>query len=584
MNHEITFKQLFDATTCGVLATDARCRLVLMNPKARQILALNENPPLPCPLEELLPQTEKHVRQCIAAGQPQLNHHLRENQAEFIANITPIRRRDRLTGAMISLQNIDQLEIAARHLDSYHRLSRQLQSIIESSSDGIWVYDGKGDVMTINAAATQLHGIHEKDVIGKHYSTLLKEEIFDRSVMTDIMKTKRQVTIWTAPKRTGKKLLVTGTPVFNDQGEIIMVVINIRDISELNAIRNQLDQARLVTAKYQEELAELKTMEHSRQLIVAESDGMGQVQRMALKLAKMQASNILILGESGTGKGLLVNFIHQNSRRAQKPLIQINCAALPENLLEAELFGYERGAFTGAREEGKAGLFELAHKGTLFLDEIGDMPQAIQAKLLKYLDDHTIMRLGGTQPKAIDCTVIAATNRNLNRLIQLKKFRQDLFYRLSAFTLQLPPLRERENDIFELVNNYLGKYNREYGLNRRIAPQAMSQLMAYDFPGNIRELKNIIKMAVVLNENDVLDESITSCLNPGAECFLPTGTTRVNPRGLKEQVADFEKRIIGQAMETCTTTRELADRLQVSQPTIVRKLKRYKLAFQHKRR
>lgn len=579
MDRKITFEQLFEASPHGILATDTQGRLVLMNGRARHILNINEHPPIHSPLDDLLPQTGKHVRKCIATGLPQVNNHLKEQQARFIANINPIRDRDRLAGVMISLLNLDQLEIAARHLESYRQFSRQLQSIIESSSDGIWVYDGKGHVMTINGAATLLHGIHEKDVIGKHYSTLLKEKLFDRSVMTDILKTKRQVTIWAAPKKTGKKLLVTGTPVFNDQGEISMVVVNIRDISELNAIRNQLEQARLVTAKYQAELAELKTMEHSRQHIVAESVGMEQVHRMALKLARMQASNILILGESGTGKGLLVDFIHQNSRRAQKPLIQINCAALPENLLEAELFGYEGGAFTGAREEGKAGLFELAHKGMLFLDEIGDMPVAIQAKLLKYLDDQTIMRLGSTQLKTIDCTIIAATNRNLKRRIEAKKFRRDLFYRLNTFTLQLPPLRERENDIFELVNSYLNKYNNEYGLNRRIASQAMSKLMTYDFPGNIRELKNIIKMAVVLNESDVLDESIINCLQPGEECFIPRGKTLAKHQGLKEQVASFEKKIIGQAMKTCATTRELAHRLQVSQPTIVRKLKRYSLSL-----
>ncbi|MEJ2731939.1 MAG: sigma 54-interacting transcriptional regulator, partial [Deltaproteobacteria bacterium] len=190
----------------------------------------------------------------------------------------------------------------------------------------------------------------------------------------------------------------------------------------------------------------------------------------------MEASNILILGETGTGKGLLAKLIHQFSHRKKKPFIQINCAALPETLLEAELFGYEKGAFTGAREHGKIGLFELAHEGTLFLDEIGDLPLAVQAKLLKYLDDHEIMRLGVIKPKPVDCTIIAATNRNLEASSRQRKFRQDLFFRLNTFVIQTPPLRERPDDIFELVNHLLAKYNRHYVLRRRISPGAMEQI------------------------------------------------------------------------------------------------------------
>jgi transcriptional regulator with PAS, ATPase and Fis domain len=245
--------------------------------------------------------------------------------------------------------------------------------------------------------------------------------------------------------------------------------------------------------------------------------------------------------------------------------------------LEAELFGYEKGAFTGAKEEGKAGLFELARNGTLFLDEIGDLPFSVQAKLLKYLDDHTIMRLGATRTIAIDCIVIAATNHDLESLIKEKKFREDLFYRLNTFTMQIPPLRERPEDIFEMVRHYLEKYNKGYGLKRRISARIMKVLQSYSFPGNVRELKNILKMAVVLSDTDLIDETILRNLEDKTEWPAFTTLEKRNIAGLTQEIMAFEKQILQRTMARCRTTRELAGYLKVSQPTIVRKLKKHGL-------
>ncbi|MEJ2024996.1 MAG: sigma 54-interacting transcriptional regulator, partial [Deltaproteobacteria bacterium] len=217
---------------------------------------------------------------------------------------------------------------------------------------------------------------------------------------------------------------------------------------------------------------------------------MKKIVRTALKLAHMDASNIMILGESGTGKGLLAKFIHKNSKRANKPFIQINCASLPENILEAELFGYEKGAFTGAKMEGKPGLIELSNQGTLFLDEIGEMSSGIQAKLLKYLDDHEVRRLGSVRTRKIDCKILAATNQDLETLLDRKKFRKDLYYRLNAITLTMPPLRERPEDIFHLVQDSLFHYNKKYKMKKTINPLTLTILQSYDFPGNVREWNN----------------------------------------------------------------------------------------------
>jgi transcriptional regulator with PAS, ATPase and Fis domain len=230
-----------------------------------------------------------------------------------------------------------------------------------------------------------------------------------------------------------------------------------------------------------------------------------QVLHVAAKLAKVGASHILITGESGTGKGFLAKFIHKKSAHASQPFVQINCAAVPENLLEAELFGYEKGAFTGAGDKGKAGLIELAHGGTLFLDEIGDMPMRLQVKLLKYLDDHEVMRLGSVKARKIDCVIVSATNQNLDELAEQKRFRQDLFFRLNNFQIHIPPLRERTEDIFELVQFYIHKYNKEYKRRKRVSAQGIETMQSYPFPGNVRELKSICKQAVLMSEETLLD-------------------------------------------------------------------------------
>jgi TyrR family helix-turn-helix protein len=322
-------------------------------------------------------------------------------------------------------------------------------------------------------------------------------------------------------------------------------------------------------------------LELKKQEIIAESEEMRQVLRIALKIAQMEASNILIQGESGTGKGLLAKFIHRNSPRHNKPFIQINCATIPENLLEAELFGYEKGAFTGAHRSGKAGLFELAHGGTFFLDEIGDIPYVVQAKLLKCLEDHEIMHLGGLKPIKINCMVIVADNKDLATLVKEKKFREDLFYRLNAFSIKIPPLRERPDDTFDLANYFLRKYNETYKSDKLLSYSAIEMLQAYPFPGNVRELKNLVKKAVVLSEDRNLDEFIQKSLGyEPAEGRQTTANRTVAQSILAVKLKETESKILKTAFIQCKSTREIAKYLGISQPSVVRKLKKYGISRQ----
>ena len=375
-------------------------------------------------------------------------------------------------------------------------------------------------------------------------------------------------------------MLATGTPAFDENGEISLVVVNERDMTRLNELLEQLNETRRVSNTYKEALTDLQMVELKRGEIVAESRAMKQVLKTALKLSHMEVSNILIQGDSGTGKGLLAKFIHQQSQRAGKPFIQINCAALPENLLEAELFGYEKGAFTGAHQKGKAGLFELAQGGTLMLDEIGDLPFAMQAKLLKCLEDLEIMHLGGLKPIKIDCIVIAATNQDLEALVAADKFRKDLYYRLNTFNFRIPSLKERPEDIFELANTFLAKYNRTFKQDKRLSYRAIEILESHDFPGNVRELKNLIKKAVVMGDERQIDTIILQSLDKQSSSGLQPDEVHAGGHSyLSEKLDHVEMKMLKNALLHCRSTREMAKYLGISQPSVVRKMKKHGISM-----
>jgi len=448
-----------------------------------------------------------------------------------------------------------------------------LRAVLDSISEGIWICDGTGAILDINRESQRLNSVEARDYVGRNIRSILDDGLVDHSVTLDVLRHKRQSSIIQRITKTGKQLLVTGSPVFDAGGAISMVVVNERDVTELNALREGLQNARKVEERFRDELAELSMLELRQKDIVAESPSMRHCLHALLKLAHMDASRILILGESGTGKGLLAKFLHQHSPRSRKPFVPINCPAVPENLFEAELFGYEKGAFTGALKQGKAGLIELARGGTLFLDEVGDIPLSVQAKLLKYLDDHELRRLGGAEAKTVECGVVAATNCDLERLVEQKRFRKDLFFRLNTFIVRIAPLRERREDIFGLAEFYLAASNARYAKSKRLSPKAMRLLEAHDYPGNVRELVGIIQKAFVMSEGDDLTQAVEEALGMGGSGA--SGLGEAAPRSLAETTDLAGARLLRQAAARCRTTREMAAFLGVSQSTVVRKLARH---------
>ncbi|MGE4420907.1 MAG: sigma 54-interacting transcriptional regulator [Pseudodesulfovibrio sp.] len=453
---------------------------------------------------------------------------------------------------------------------TYRTLAEHMEAVFNASSDGIWLTDGHGVVLNINTASESLNSISADEVIGKPVAALVDNGTIDKSATLEVIRKRRRVSVLQKVTRTGRQLIVTGTPTFDDDGNIRLVVLNERDITDLNELRTTLAQTRKAKEKAEAELTGMSLMELKKSHVVAESPAMRKAMATAQKLAQFETSEILLMGDSGTGKGLLAKFIHDTSPRRGKPFIQVNCATLPETLFEAELFGYEKGAFTGASEQGKSGLFELASGGTFFLDEVGEIPLDMQAKLLNCLDDHMYYPLGASKPKRMDCIIVAATNRDLEAQVRKQAFRRDLLYRLNTFTVRIPPLRKRPEDVFELINHYLKQFNAAFRTGKRIGPAGMKQLQSYPFPGNVRELIGIIKKAVVICEDDLLDDYLRDLFDHTEDAVMENGT-------LPEEVSRLERRMLRQAMEACSNTREMAGFLGVSQPTVVRKMQRYKL-------
>lgn len=400
----------------------------------------------------------------------------------------------------------------------YRRRIEALEEAFEASYDGIHILDSDGRTLLINKACERIEGITKEDIGDKTISRLVEEGYYDKSVTLMVLDEKREVTELQRAKN-GKSILVTGMPIYDDSGEIVRVIVNSRDITELMDLREQLRHKENLLNMYKEEL----NFYNMRSKFIANSKPMKMVIKTAVSVAKVN-SNVLITGESGTGKSLVAEIIHKNSSRKERDFVKIDCGAIPDNLFESELFGYEGGAFTGADSKGKAGLVEMADGGTLFLDEIGEISPMSQAKLLRFIQEKQFYKIGGKEPVEVDVRIIAATNRDLEEMVKEKAFREDLLYRINVIPIEIPPLRKRKEDILPLVLNRLRKINNEYDMKRSISTKAMDKLIEYGWPGNVRELENVIeRIAVTASGDEIKAEELPETLLGNSKFYLGGG-------------------------------------------------------------
>ncbi|MFP7296256.1 sigma-54 interaction domain-containing protein [Neobacillus niacini] len=435
-------------------------------------------------------------------------------------------------------------------------------------SDGILVTDHNGVVLRINKAYSKITGISEEEMIGQHMQTFVEKKYINKPVSLLVLKEKKKISIMSTTPSTNSKVLVTGTPIFDKNGEIAQVYTIVRDFTELVLLKEKLEEKERENEKYYKAL-QLLNENKGNTSFIGESTPIIKIKRLIEQVSNTDAT-VLITGETGVGKEVIANEIVKNSSRNKQPFVKVNCSAIPETLLESELFGYEKGAFTGAQQKTKLGLFEEANHGTILLDEIGEMPMKLQAKLLRIIQEKEVVRIGGSRPIKIDVRIIAATNQNILNQIKEGSFREDLYYRLNVIPFVMPPLRERSEDIYLLVYHFLNQFNSKYNKQKKIAPEELDLLTNYQWPGNIRELKNTIERLVIIGENEYITRDII-ILTLGEEHFPSNIGKKIMP--LKEAVAILEKEIITNALKKYGSTHKAAKALGVTQPTVLRKAK-----------
>ena len=477
-----------------------------------------------------------------------------------------------------------------------------MKRILDSSYDGLTYTDESGTIIFSNKAYADITGIRNEDIIEKSIYELGPQGFPVSNMVLKVFKTRKTLSEVIQYKKSNKEVLVTIVPVNGEDGVFRGIVGNVRDLTSLNELRKELS---LITAKYTEEKSKhekinkelefqiqnnLKLKEKINTIINSLDDDMELLvnSKYSIKLTELAYrisnvdSTILITGESGVGKDVFCRLVHKLYNK-NTPYLKISCGAIPETLIESELFGYEPGSFTGASKGGKRGVFEAAQDGIVFLDEVGELTHALQVKLLTVLQDRKFYRIGGTNEIKVKAKIISATNRNLKEDVEKGLFRRDLYYRLNVIPVYIAPLRERKEDIIPLANNYLDKLNKKNNTNVRIKFDVQKILEEYDWPGNIRELNNIIERMYVFNVNneitlDNLPEELRAYRNDYENIMNID-----NNKNFKDIMDDIEAKIILKNLELDLTLNEVSEKLGINISTLQRKIERYNLPRRYRK-
>lgn len=561
---------VIDAAHIGILAINSEGIIIVFNAMASNILTIAKEKALGRHIKELLPDAWSAFRSILKTGVPQIGSKIVRNDLTVIANRTPIIFENSVAGVVSMFQDISELEKISTELSSHKELVKKLDAIIDSSYDGLIISDGDGIMLRVNSSWEKITGLRPEEVIGKSHALLEKERVTSKSSTLMALRERRSVSVRSRLK-TGKDILATSNPIFDDEGTITMIVTNVRDMTDLNKLNQQLIRSKKLMKEYQSELEKIRVDQQRMDTIIAVSKPMRDVMELALRVSPLDVP-VLLLGETGVGKDVIAKIIHDHSDRSDNGILMtINCGAIPDNLLESELFGYERGAFTGASQRGKKGLFEMAENGTVLLNEIDTLSLRLQAKLLSAVQDLEILPVGSVKSKKINIRIIAASNRNLREMVENHTFREDLFFRLNVVPIYIPPLRERKDDILALMNYYLQKYCSKYGRHTWLSREVIEKLLKYRWSGNVRELSHLIERLVVMTRGEeiVMEDLPSHISSPMASAPDFTNLS------LKEAVTKFEFQLIQEAIGRCGNMRKAAQELKVDPATVTRKLRKH---------
>ena len=483
----ITAENVYSNIESGLLVVDNQHTIIIYNTEAEHLFGIPAREVLGRKVTEVFP--DSRLPEVVDTKEPILGYTREIGKSTIVVNTTPIIENDEIKGAISTFEDVSRLVQISWEFEEVKELKERYLQILEAVQDGICVFDREGTVTYINGSYNEITGenisegdnIHEISPNGSRMRVLEKGQ----KIMGEI-----------SQKKNGKSVVANIVPIIVNQ-QITGGISVVKNLSEIEELIDRISHLSAKTEYLEEELHRRKKLNPAFNRIVGVSNKLYDAMKLAAKTADNNF-NVLIRGESGTGKELIAEAIHYSSERATQPFIRVNCAAIPENLLESEMFGHVKGAYTGAIKT-KIGKFELADKGTIFLDEIGELDKSMQAKMLRVIQKKEFQRVGDDRTITVDARIIAATNRNLEELVENGEFREDLYYRLNVIPIWLPPLRERREDIPVLSEYFLNKIAEELGCEpKKLSGEAMDALIHYSWPGNIRELENVMERINIL--------------------------------------------------------------------------------------
>lgn len=566
-------QKILDSTHDAMIAVDSKGIITIFNKSAEKLTGVNVELALGKRVDQVIEHTRLPI--ILETGESELNQQQPLNDITIITNRMPIKDDDgKIIGAIAVFRDISDMIELAEQITNLNQIRETLEATFKATQDAISVVDAQGIGVLINPAYTKMTGYTEKDIIGKDCTYDLAE---GESVHKEVLRTGKPVKGKKLKVGSLKKEVIAEAAPIIVKGQIKGSVAIIHDLTEINQIYKQLDQAKKIIRSLE--------AKYTFDDIVGTSDVLLNAIEKA-KIAAETPATVIIRGESGTGKELFAHAIHNASARKYAQFVRVNCAAINENLLESELFGYEEGAFTGASKGGKIGLFEKANGGTIFLDEIGELSLNTQAKLLRVLQEKEIVRVGANKSISIDVRIISATNVDLEQAILDKKFRQDLYYRLNVVPINIPSLREHKTDIPELVNHLINKFNQEYGRDViGIDDSALEWTASYDWPGNVRELENFIGRAMInirMHEHFMTLEHLPPFLTQNSTQTIQSSNSvpeRIEGAiALKDYIEKYEKQHIEKVLKQNDNNREKAAKdLDISLRSLFYKIKKHQI-------